>query len=310
MPEFEFRFNALDDVHAEDVLWADVVLGNAPVSMIRQNKHIEWFQSNSAGPDAYLKPGVLPENCMVTNATGAYGLAISEWMLAMWLGIQKDMFLYRDRQNQRQWAPIDRPVRGITGARCSASAWATSAPTSPAAPICWALRWWASAARSTRHALPGLLPACGGPEPAGRGAARGRPHRPELARAAPETNKLFNAERFARCKNGAILINVGRGTTVDSDALVEALRSGEKFLARASTSPTRSLCLQTTRCGVSRALSSRPTTPASSACPRRWTTSWTSSSTTSSATLRACRWTIRSTAPPAMPLTRTAATAC
>ena len=28
VPEFEFRFNALDDVHAEDVLWADVVLGN------------------------------------------------------------------------------------------------------------------------------------------------------------------------------------------------------------------------------------------------------------------------------------------
>ena len=37
VPEFEFRFNALDDVHAEDVLWADVVLGNAPVSMISQN---------------------------------------------------------------------------------------------------------------------------------------------------------------------------------------------------------------------------------------------------------------------------------
>ncbi len=117
VPEFEFRFNALDDVHAEDVLWADVVLGNAPVSMLSQNKHIEWFQSNSAGPDPYLKPGVLPEDCVVTNATGAYGLAISEWMLAMWLGIQKDMFLYRDRQNQRRWAPIDRPVRGITGAR-------------------------------------------------------------------------------------------------------------------------------------------------------------------------------------------------
>ena len=36
VPEFEFRFNALDDVHTEDVLWADIVLGNAPVSMIRQ----------------------------------------------------------------------------------------------------------------------------------------------------------------------------------------------------------------------------------------------------------------------------------
>ena len=31
------------------------------------------------------------------------------------------------------------------------------------------------------------------------------------------------------CKDGAILINVGRGTTVDSDALVEALRSGKIF---------------------------------------------------------------------------------
>ena len=162
VPEFEFRFNALDDVHAEDVLWADIVLGNAPVSMIRQNKHIEWFQSNSAGPDAYLKPGVLPENCMVTNATGAYGLAISEWMLAMWLGIQKDMFLYRDRQNQRQWAPIDRPVRGITGARVlcvgmGARVGGRGGGRPPHGP--------------PRHALPGLLPACGGPEPAGRGAA-------------------------------------------------------------------------------------------------------------------------------------------
>ena len=63
VPEFEFRFNALDDVHAEDVLWADIVLGNAPVSMIRQNKHIEWFQSNSAGPDAYPES---PASCPKT----------------------------------------------------------------------------------------------------------------------------------------------------------------------------------------------------------------------------------------------------
>ena len=69
VPEFEFRFNALDDVHAEDVLWADIVLGNAPVSMIRQNKRIEWFQSNSAGPDAYLKPGVLDRKSTRLNSS-------------------------------------------------------------------------------------------------------------------------------------------------------------------------------------------------------------------------------------------------
>lgn len=229
VPEFEFRFNALDDVHAEDVLWADVVLGNAPVSMISQNKHIEWFQSNSAGPDAYLKPGVLPENCMVTNATGAYGLAISEWMLAMWLGIQKDMFLYRDRQNQRQWAPIDRPVRGITGARV----------------LCVGMGDIGSNFARRAHMLGAEVvgvrrtvhPDTPCPDYCLRVVAQSQldEELPEADLIAlslpgtPETNKMFNAERFARCKDGAILINVGRGTTVDSDALVEALRSGKIF---------------------------------------------------------------------------------
>ena len=68
--------------HAEDVLWADVVLGNAPVPMISQNKHIEWFQSNSAGPDPYLKPGVLPEDCVV-DVYKRQGMQDSECIIAV-----------------------------------------------------------------------------------------------------------------------------------------------------------------------------------------------------------------------------------
>ena len=226
VPEFEFRFNALDDVHAEDVLWADVVLGNAPVSMLSQNKHIEWFQSNSAGPDPYLKPGVLPEDCVVTNATGAYGLAISEWMLAMWLGIQKDMFLYRDRQNQRKWAPIDRPVRGITGARV----------------LCVGMGDIGSNFARRAHMLGAevvgvrrtIHPDTPCPDYCLRVVSQSQldeelPEADLIALSLPgteETYHMFDAGRFARCKDGAILLNVGRGTTVDSDALVDALRSG------------------------------------------------------------------------------------
>ena len=116
-PEAEFRFTVPADVTAEDVRWADAVLGNVPVELIRQNDRLEWFQSNTAGPDAYLAPGVLPERCVVTNATGAYGLAISEWMLGMWLGLQKDLFLYRDRQNRSEWAPTGHSVRSVYGSR-------------------------------------------------------------------------------------------------------------------------------------------------------------------------------------------------
>ena len=42
----------------------------------------------------------------------------------------------------------------------------------------------------------------------------------------PSTKKFLNAARLAAIKPGAILYNIGRGTTVDQDALVSALHSG------------------------------------------------------------------------------------
>ncbi|HKV85400.1 MAG TPA: D-glycerate dehydrogenase [Ktedonobacterales bacterium] len=42
----------------------------------------------------------------------------------------------------------------------------------------------------------------------------------------PETRHLLNAERFARMKRNAIIINTSRGPVVDTEALTEALRAG------------------------------------------------------------------------------------
>jgi lactate dehydrogenase-like 2-hydroxyacid dehydrogenase len=40
------------------------------------------------------------------------------------------------------------------------------------------------------------------------------------------TRKWLNAERIARMRPGAIVVNTSRGTTVDDEALIAALRSG------------------------------------------------------------------------------------
>src|SRR4051794_27162120 len=42
----------------------------------------------------------------------------------------------------------------------------------------------------------------------------------------PETRVMFNEDRFRRMKPGAVFINVGRGETVCTEALVRALREG------------------------------------------------------------------------------------
>lgn len=46
-----------------------------------------------------------------------------------------------------------------------------------------------------------------------------------------ETRKLINAETIAKMKDGAILINTGRGGLVDEDALAEALHAGKLYAA-------------------------------------------------------------------------------
>jgi len=43
----------------------------------------------------------------------------------------------------------------------------------------------------------------------------------------PATDRLFNRERLGRMKRGAYLVNTARGRIVDTEALVEALRSGQ-----------------------------------------------------------------------------------
>ena len=46
------------------------------------------------------------------------------------------------------------------------------------------------------------------------------------ARASPQTEDLFDAQRFAAMKPGAWFVNTARETMVEEDALLEALRSG------------------------------------------------------------------------------------
>jgi len=47
----------------------------------------------------------------------------------------------------------------------------------------------------------------------------------------PETQAMFNAQRFAAFKRGAILVNTARGELVDEVALIQALETGQLSLA-------------------------------------------------------------------------------
>jgi phosphoglycerate dehydrogenase-like enzyme len=53
----------------------------------------------------------------------------------------------------------------------------------------------------------------------------------------PESNKFFNAERLAKMKDGALIVNVARGPIIDTDALVAELNSRRIYAALDVTDP-------------------------------------------------------------------------
>jgi len=53
----------------------------------------------------------------------------------------------------------------------------------------------------------------------------------------PQTTGLLGATEFARCKPGALIVNVARGKVVDTDALVDACRAGQVRAALDVTHP-------------------------------------------------------------------------
>ena len=76
-PQAEFLFIKGSDVTGDMAKNAQVIIGNVPAALIRGTEKLAWMQLHSAGTDGYTK-GVLPAGAVLTNASGSYGVAISE----------------------------------------------------------------------------------------------------------------------------------------------------------------------------------------------------------------------------------------
>lgn len=235
-PGWEFRFRGTDTlvcapqealpgqpVTQEDVDWAQVILGNVPAAMLHGSPALEWLQTNSAGVEAYIQPGVLAGDTLLTNATGAYGLAIAEHMLGMLLELFKKLELYRDAQKSGAWQSQGavKAVYGSTvlvlgmgdiggefAARCKAlGAKVIGVRRSPRPCPEYA---------DEVHLLEDLDSLL--------------PQADVVAITLPGTDAtrgLMSRERLAKMKEGAVLLNVGRGFIVDTEALCDALERGQ-----------------------------------------------------------------------------------
>lgn len=208
------------ELNREMIKSADVVVGNIPVDILPECTRLKLLQLNMAGSDAYA--GKLPAGAELANASGAYGLAISEHMLGMLLVLMKKLDVYRDNQNKGLWRD-EGNVESIENAKVLVVGLGDIG--GEFAMRCKKLGAYCIGIRRTQAAKPDFVNELHTLEALDNLLSDADVVALALPNSA-ESRGLMNEERLLKMKRGAILLNVGRGNAVDTDALVRALNSG------------------------------------------------------------------------------------
>ena len=220
-----FRWSTQEGVTREELEWADVLLGCVDTKLLHDLPRLKFVQLDSAGSDGYAKLEMFhaPQSCLLSNSTGAYGGTIAEYMIGSIIMLIRHFQVYRDHMKDHNWERVELPTCiiehkalviglgdiGINFAQrmkalgCSVKAIRRTAGEKPDCVD----------EVGTLEDLPRLLPEADF-------VALCLPN-------SPQTQKVINRETLALMKPTAILVNVGRGSAVDSDALAEALNTGK-----------------------------------------------------------------------------------
>ena len=201
---------------------AQILIGNIPPEEIKLGKKLEFIQTNNAGVEQYTVPGVIPSNIKFCCASGCYGLAISEYMLACVLSLIKHLNMYRIYQKDHDWKDAGH-VTSIYGSKT----------------LVIGLGDIGSEFGQRMHLLGSSV----------TGIRRHTDNKPDWIEAiypleklddiigdfdfvalsipnTKETAHLMDLNRLKKMKKSAILINVGRGNAVVTDDLCKALNEG------------------------------------------------------------------------------------
>ncbi len=191
---------------------------------------LSWIQSLAAGPDDVLAAG-FSSGVRVTSGRGLHDATVAEHTLGLLLVAARRFHELRDFQNRRAWPghlggmQPDRPkddFRTLLGARVLI--WGFGSIAQRLAPLLAALgatvRGVAQNAGErggfevvTPDSLPELLPQTDALV--------------TILPSSAETKHALSAPLLAHLPKHAWLVNVGRGSTVDEGALVEALQTGQ-----------------------------------------------------------------------------------
>ena len=185
---------------------------------------LRLVQTLNAGYEQWLPS--LPEGVMLSNGRGAHGGSSAEWVVAVLLAIYRDLRLFTARQSEGAWRP--KGTETLIGKRVVVLGAGDLADNlaSRLAPFETEVTLVGRRARQGVHALADIDELL--------------PDADVVVAMLPgneSTQHIIDAEFLAKLRDGTVVVNVGRGGSVDTDALLAELTSGRLRAALDVTDP-------------------------------------------------------------------------
>lgn len=196
-----------------------VIIGELSNDDFAYCENLELMQSSSSGVNYYIQGGKFPQGATLCCMTGQYGNLIAEHMLGLMMSLCRRIPEYRDQQHEHNWHILhyDKPVEDSTVLILGAGDIGTTLAK-------W-LRPMAGKILGIRRSA-GAFPDCYDEMGTLDNLEEFLP-RADFVLAVlpqtPETVGILNEDRLRKIKKDAILVNVGRGSLIDQDALVKLL---------------------------------------------------------------------------------------
>jgi phosphoglycerate dehydrogenase-like enzyme len=227
-PELDVRAVPVADITAADLEWADAYAGFKRPPAAPAMGNVRWVHCTGAGVDAWLAPPGLAQDVLLTRTSESFGPAIAEWAVARVLAFQMQLPDLARAQAERRWAPRDiAPLAGTRALIVGAGDVGTHVARALAAlgvRVTGVSRTGAAAHTASHDRRDAVFAAL---HPvADLPALVGEADWIVLALPiTPATRGLFSRDLLAKCR-GAVLLNAGRGATLEESALPEALAKG------------------------------------------------------------------------------------
>ncbi len=205
---------------------ADVYLGWCRPGLAAIDE-LDYVHIYSAGLDGCTRDSALVNSELIgSNSAKAASETIAEHAIAMTLALGRNLHGYRDLQAKAEWDRnwFSGSANSVNGKTMLVLG--LGGIGSQTAKRAHALGMRVVATRNSRREGPEYVAYVGLSDEALKLAAKAD----VVVNALPATDKTrgsINAEFFAAMKPSSFYVSVGRGTTTDTDALVEALRTGD-----------------------------------------------------------------------------------